>query len=221
MHVYPTNPIRTVFMTGCQFLKVAKPKLTICSASIHIAPMANAEYISENVTFWKDVYGFTMDRMSEGIYNDARLEIIKPADLAAPTTLVGGCSMHEVSAKTLKSWQNAVIITFDRDLESLDAFVVWFDIFFASKPITTVLTCATDFKDGLAFTTGPYGKATHWAQVVLLIEDSGFQEPIEKGESMTASFGYAPDPDNPRSMDVIATWKIGEGGKEMTQTWKM
>ena len=67
------------------------------------------------------------------------------------------------------------------------------------------------------------GKPTHWAQIVLLVKEDGRVGggTIEKGETVTASFGYSPDPDNARSIVVTGSWRIGEGGKEMSQKWKI
>ena len=181
--------------------------------------MASPEYIADNVTFWNNIYGFKMDRMMEGIYGEARIDVVKAANLAGPETMVGAAQMREVPLEHLKDWRNQVSLTFDRDIESLDAFVIWFDIYFAGHPVAT-LTSAREFKDGVAFTTGPRGKETHWQQVVLLVKDNGVKRPIKKGETMAAEFGYRPDKENVRSIEVTGSWKIGDG-EQRKQTWRL
>ncbi|KAG9820550.1 S-adenosyl-L-methionine-dependent methyltransferase, partial [Aureobasidium melanogenum] len=38
--------------------------------TMHLAPLADQDWISDNITFWRDVYGFDMTAMMEKIYED-------------------------------------------------------------------------------------------------------------------------------------------------------
>lgn len=42
-------------------------------ANIWVAPVADPEFVADNVTFWRDVYGFDMRAMQAGIYDEARV----------------------------------------------------------------------------------------------------------------------------------------------------
>ncbi|KAG4221567.1 hypothetical protein PC116_g29957, partial [Phytophthora cactorum] len=42
-------------------------------ANIWLAPVSDPQYVADNITFWRDVYGFDMRAMQAGIYDEARV----------------------------------------------------------------------------------------------------------------------------------------------------
>ena len=42
-------------------------------ANLWLAPVADSDYLADNVHFWRDVYGFDMRAMQSGIYDDAQI----------------------------------------------------------------------------------------------------------------------------------------------------
>jgi protein arginine N-methyltransferase 3 len=76
-------------------------------------------------------------------------------------------------------------------------------------------------KKGVAFTTGPGGKETHWKQGVLLIDNTEARTVSRKeGDQLSGVLEYAVPEDNSRALNVCMTWKF-DGEKETQQTWKM
>ena len=59
------------------------------SATMWIAPVADPEFVEDHINWWRDVYGFDMKAMQEGIYKEARIEVL-PGGIAVA---VGRCML--------------------------------------------------------------------------------------------------------------------------------
>ena len=113
------------------------------------------------------------------------------------------------------------------DIDALDGFIIWFDSFFmpSREDLVPENARAEEWakagKKGVAFTTGPGGKETHWKQGVMLIDNTK-ETPVarKKGEHLAGVLEYAVPEDNSRALIVGLTWQFDEE-KEMSQTWKM
>ncbi|KAK6587142.1 hypothetical protein PZA11_000432 [Diplocarpon coronariae] len=191
-----------------------------------VAPVADPEYIADHIAFWRDVYGFDMKAMQAGIHDDAQI-LHMPARVicADPFPFLQLC-LYTTTVEDLvfkRKWQAKL----SEDIDALDGFVIWFDSFFMPSRQDPVPENARAEewtkagKKGIAFTTGPGGKETHWKQGVLLIENTK-EEPArhKAGEVIFGELEYAVPADNSRALDIGMTWKFG-GEKEHSQTWNM
>ncbi|KAI1213676.1 S-adenosyl-L-methionine-dependent methyltransferase [Annulohypoxylon truncatum] len=83
------------------------------------------------------------------------------------------------------SFTHPYTLTLARDVDVLDGFLIWFDIFFSPTPPSTTTTttavatsasaaewASLDPQNRVAFTTGPHGPDTHWKQGLLLCKPS-------------------------------------------------
>ena len=122
-------------------------------------------------------------------------------------------------------------------LLGLHGFALWFDMVFTSSgQLPKRITSADDVGDEegtVAFTTGPYGDATHWCQSFLPIRGpieevgvSGF--PLKSGQHIQGSLEYAAPEKSPRDLHITVKWMIEEStiGEEKAtergeQTWVM
>ncbi|KAL2069731.1 hypothetical protein VTL71DRAFT_14410 [Oculimacula yallundae] len=191
-----------------------------------VAPVADPEYISDHIAFWRDVYGFDMKAMQAGIHDDAQVLHMPARTVCADPFPFLQLSLHTTTVKDLvfkRKWQAKL----KEDIDALDGFIIWFDSFFMPSREDTVPENARaeewtkDGKKGIAFTTGPGGKETHWKQGVMLIENTKEKPASHKaGEEISGELEYAVPEDNSRALNVGMTWKFGEN-KERTQTWKM
>jgi protein arginine N-methyltransferase 3 len=135
-------------------------------------------------------------------------------------------SLHTTAVKDLvfkRKWEGKLKL----DIDALDGFIIWFDSFFMPSRDDSVPEnakaeeWAKAGKKGIAFTTGPEGKETHWKQGVMLIDNTK-ETPVSRkeGEQLSGELEYAVPEDNSRALTVGMTWKF-DSDKEMSQTWKM
>jgi protein arginine N-methyltransferase 3 len=191
-----------------------------------VAPVADPEYISDHIAFWRDVYGFDMKAMQAGIHDDAQVLNMPSSTICAEPYPFLQLSLHTTSVKDLvfkRNWK----VKLSQDIGTLDGFIIWFDTFFLPSRENLVPEdaraeeWAKNGKPGIAFTTGPFAKETHWKQGVMLIDNIKGQPLGRKaGEELSGELEYAVPEDNSRALNVGMTWQFGAENTN-TQTWKM
>lgn len=193
------------------------------SATIWMAPVQDAEYVADTVSFWRDVYGFDMKAMQENIYDEARILVMPPAAVCGKPHPFKVLDLHTVKAEELvftASWESKIT----RDIDSLDGFLIWFDNFFANSradPVPAPDVTPEEFvklKPGyVAFTTGPFGKETHWKQGLLLQPPQKLKASQPK---LAGQIVFSALQENARALDIKVTW-MEEGQEEQSRTWKL
>lgn len=198
-------------------------------ATIWAAPVTDDWYITEHVSFWQDVYGFSMEAMRTGIYDEALVETLPEKALCGQPFQLIQLQLHDVRAEDLNftsKWSTKLT----RDVDNLDGFLTWFDIFFTSSRNETIspasLTPAewraqNTNESRVGFTTGPYDTETHWKQGLLLV-------PAEKdgpsggkaGSEMSGEATFSALQGDYRALSIGMTWsRPGEEGR--SKTWKL
>jgi protein arginine N-methyltransferase 3 len=191
-----------------------------------VAPIADPDYIADHIAFWRDVYGFDMKAMQAGIHEDAQVLNMPATTVCADPFPFLQLSLHTTTVKDLsfkRKWEAKL----KSDIDALDGFIIWFDSFFVTSREDLVPEnaraeeWAKAGKKGVAFTTGPGGKETHWKQGVMLIDNTK-ETPVarKEGEHLAGVLEYAVPEDNSRALIVGLTWQFDEE-REMSQTWKM
>jgi protein arginine N-methyltransferase 3 len=188
--------------------------------TLRIAPISDHEWISESTgeRFWKDVYGFDFSPMIPGgALNDHEVGVfdVSPKAICGEVSTFYEIDISRVTVGQLDFTANFEI-TLAKYIDRLDAFAIWFDTFFlphdamADLSSADALSWEEDGNDGTAFSTGPYGTATHWHQAVLLIgkEDSGRE--VKAGSTLKGTVTYKKRRRDARGIDVEVTWE-GEG----------
>ncbi|EKD14655.1 uncharacterized protein L3040_000178 [Drepanopeziza brunnea f. sp. 'multigermtubi'] len=192
-----------------------------------VAPVADPEYISDHIAFWRDVYGFDMKAMQAGIHDDAQVLHMPARTICADPFPFLQLSLHTTTVQDLvfkRQWHSKL----SEDIDALDGFIIWFDSFFMPSREDPVPEDARAEewtkagKKGIAFTTGPGGKETHWKQGVMLIDNTK-EKPVghTAGEEISGELEYAVPEDNSRALNVGMTWRFGDEKKDGKQTWKM
>ena len=191
-------------------------------ATLRIAPFADSDFIASHISFWHSVYGFKMSSMVTGIYDEANVRSTEPSALAGDSTVFLRLPLHTITAEELtfiKEFQ----VTLNEDIDRLDGWSIWFDIFFMPSRDSTVPDDAVPSemqkKGHVAFTTGPHGPETHWQQGILLI-DHGRKggAPLQKGQTITGKVGYKKNGDKSRLLDINIDWDAEEG-RSGSQRW--
>ena len=196
--------------------------------TLFLAPLADPDYITDHIAFWRSVYGFKMDSMLAHIYDEVLIRDVDPNNLPGAATPFFRLDLHSITADQLDFTDMPFHTKLEENIDSLDGFVIWFDAFFltskeASGSLPSDSQAAEWAKDrGVAFTTGPLGPSTHWQQGVLLIDHGkpGFQ-PLEKGQTIDGTVGYKKRSDDQRALNIDVKCRVEEGKNSGKQTWSM
>ncbi|KAI0831622.1 S-adenosyl-L-methionine-dependent methyltransferase [Hypoxylon sp. FL0890] len=233
-------------------------------ANLWIAPVADPQYIADNVSFWRDVYGFDMHAMQAGIYDEARVLSWPLSSSSTPqsqplsprstfslfssennTTTISGppsafklLDLYHTQTADL-SFTAPFATTLARDIDSLDGFLVWFDMFFSptrhdSNSAVELASTADEWaradpQNRVAFTTGPHGKDTHWKQGLFLCKpskagsdsesklmDGASTTALKKGTEIKGEVTFSIPEDHARGLSIKVSWNGNKG-----QTWAL
>lgn len=192
-----------------------------------VAPIADPDYISDHIAFWRDVYGFDMKGMQAGITDDAQVLNMPSNTICAEPFPFLQLSLHSTTVKELifkRKWQ----MKLTQNIDALDGFIIWFDSFFMPSRDDKVPEDAKAEewcragKKGIAFTTGPKAKETHWKQGVMLIDNIKETPASRKaGEELCGELEYSVPDDNSRALKVAMMWRFNGDAKERSQAWNM
>lgn len=185
-----------------------------------IAAVHDPDYMNDYVHFWKHVYGFSMTAMMENIHQEINVHYLEKSALTSEPVAFCHLPLHTVKTSDLTFTKPFELVVKD-DVESLDAFVVYFDNFFgiSRKQAIADDARAESWQDGVSFTTGPLGKATHWKQGVMLIEGKK-NEGAKNGEVVKGEVTYRKSKNNSRELEIEVSW-AGSGATQKTQLWHM
>ncbi|KAI1099092.1 S-adenosyl-L-methionine-dependent methyltransferase [Jackrogersella minutella] len=196
-------------------------------ANIWLAPVADPQWVADNVAFWRDVYGFDMRAMQAGIHEEARVLTWPAADLAGAPAAFKLLDLYRAQVADL-SFTAPFRTTLTRPVDPLDGFLVWFDIFFSPSRADSASSvdlassaapwAALDPQARVAFTTGPHGPETHWRQGLLLCKPprSDAAASLDAGSEVQGEITFSIPEDHARGLAIKASWN---GRKE--QRWAL
>ena len=196
--------------------------------TLFVSPFADPDYITDHVAFWRSVYGFKMDSMLAQIHDEVLIRDVKSEHIPGSAHSFFALDLYSISTDRLAFTAVPFTVELEESIDSLDGFVIWFDVFFLpSREAVQSLGSDTGAEKwakshGVAFTTGPAGQSTHWRQGVLLIDPGkpGSQQ-LEKGQTIEGTIDYKKRDENQRSLDIKLDWKVKDSSYEGTQTWCM
>ncbi|KAF1813624.1 protein methyltransferase [Eremomyces bilateralis CBS 781.70] len=193
--------------------------------TLQIAPAMDSDYFRDNVDFWRDVYGFKMSAMGEKMHDDALVCQLKEKNIAGKSYPFLVLPLHDITTKDL-SFTREFNVTLEKKDAQLDAWVVWFDTFFLTSPDATLEpdARAENWKDpsrGTAFTTGPFGKETHWMSGVFWIDQTKTKtSDLKTGDTVSGTITYRQGKSNKRGLEVDISWSSPKEPKVSgTQAW--
>ncbi|KAL4810046.1 S-adenosyl-L-methionine-dependent methyltransferase [Aspergillus unguis] len=193
-------------------------------ATLRIAPLADSDLVQSHIGFWHDVYGFNMKSMLTGIYDEALVRTVPTSAIAAEPEIFLTLPLNTITVEEL-SFLKEFEVSLKEDIDALDGWAIWFDIFFMpsreSELPPNAVPSDLEKKGIVAFTTGPDGKETHWQQTILLI-DHGKKNGVgmKKGQTIKGKVGYQKKDANSRSLDITVDYdaQVGEKG---SQKWAL
>ncbi|KAI0162620.1 S-adenosyl-L-methionine-dependent methyltransferase [Pestalotiopsis sp. NC0098] len=198
------------------------------SCNMWIAPVADSEYVMDNVHFWRDVYGFDMKAMQSGIWNEVRvLHWPKDTVCGAPAGFKL-LDLYTIKAEDLTfstTWRSEL----SQDVDAVDGLLIWFDNFFApsrENQGVDAQSVADDWakqdQDRVAFTTGPFNTETHWRQGFLMHKyKEGESTAFKKGDVLEGEVTFEPPADMPRGLIIKTSMGVSGQDKKHVQSWDM
>ena len=176
-------------------------------ASMYVAMIEDAEYKSEKIHFWDNVYGFDMSCIK-------KIAILEPLvdTVEGEAQLSNACKLITFDLKTVTKEQLDFSASFKVHVTRNDfchAIVAWFDVDFSAchKPIT--------------FSTGPSDEYTHWKQTVFYLEDD---LTASVGDTMTGNISCKRNAKNPRDLDIVIDYTFDGAAQakvEKTQKYRL
>lgn len=181
-------------------------------AVLRIAPFSDPQYVSDNIAYWRDVYGFDMKAMQEGIYDDARVEVVPEQSICGTSHPFRIINLSKVQVDDLvftTNWRSSLY----KDIDGLGGFVIWFDTFFATSSSGSIVDESTT-PDGwaaqqagqIALTTGPFTKDTHWKQGLLLTPTKQPEEHLKVACQLTGTVKFVIAENNARALAIHISW---------------
>lgn len=204
--------------------------------TLHVAGFSDSALVESHVSFWHSVYGFSMSSMLADIYEDILIRQVSPDKIASTSATFLQLSLYNVTKEDL-NFIKYFEVTLKEEIDALDGWVIWFDIYFApSREISfpgqasSSNSKSTDRHEpspqereaedqnndhddqigvAVSFTTGPFGPVTHWEQAVLLI-DHGEARPcrLNAGRKITGTIDYHKSKKYPRDLDIGMIWRV-------------
>jgi protein arginine N-methyltransferase 3 len=200
--------------------------------TMHLAPLADQEWISDNITFWRDVYGFDMTSMMEKIYEDTLVRhpnkdtIVGRSKDELPFKIL---DLHTVTVADL-DFTSDVSFTLNKDIDNLDGFCTWFDTLFLQSRkdeipvgmLRGVKPPKTDEDKTVFFTTGPFGPETHWRCGVLMIDATEKDDQaLAQGTVIEGNVTFKKNKDAKRNLNINMNWEIKGTETKNKQLWYM
>ena len=196
-------------------------------ATLRIAPVADPDWVAGNVSFWRDVYGFDMQVMMEKVHEDVLVRRVEPEAVVGDSVVFKALPLHTVRRDDL-TFVEKFGVQLDRDVDALDGWVVWFDTFFLTSPDAAISEEARAEEWGAkldgsnAFTTGPYGKETHWQSAFMAVDHvKSTGQPLKKGQQINGLVGYRRRQDNDRELDITISWDVASSAEKGSQVFIM
>lgn len=184
-------------------------------ATLRIAPLADSDLKTSHIDFWRDVYGFDMTAMLDRAHEEVLVRLADEKELAADSVAFLELDLHQTKLEDL-TFTKPFKATWKDGFRLLDGFVVWFDIIFGTSRAQNIkpgMTAAEAKKTGLvSFSTGPHSEATHWQQVIFLIEEP--KDEFTTGNEIEGEIQYLKKQGQERSLDIEISWvKAASGGE--------
>jgi protein arginine N-methyltransferase 3 len=193
---------------------------------LHVAPISDEDFIEEHIEFWRDVYGFNMSAMHDKIYEDILVRQMPAASLAGPSFPFAVLPLHDIKTADLVFVKNFQV-KLSKDISSLDGWLVYFDTFFLTSRTAELPgnaraeTWSSSSNDGLAFTTGPQGKETHWRSGILIVDRSkASPNHLQEGTMINGLIEYRKGGEHNRGLEIEVKWQDSIGSPA-EQTWYM
>lgn len=160
-------------------------------ATLYLCAIEDAQYKSEKIDFWDNVYGLNMSCIKNVALTEPLVDTVDPEQV-----MTNVCAAFSIDTTTVTVEELSFAVPFRLTAirhDYMHALVAYFDIEFSHclKPIS--------------FVTGPHVKPTHWKQTVLYVDRA---LPMQQGESIEGVLACRPNRKNPRDLDIAIEYEF-------------
>ncbi|KAI9765174.1 MAG: hypothetical protein M1840_007767 [Geoglossum simile] len=193
-----------------------------------LTPVCDPDYVADRILFWHSVYGFSMTGMITGMHKEVNIRHNSPSTLAGSSSPFLQLPLHTITPSEL-TFDCNFESTVTEDSDGLDGFIIWFDTFFLlSREGSVPADARAEMwkREGVAFTTGPGGKETHWQQALLFKDwEEGPRSALEKGGKVRGRVEYKKRVHNSRELGIGVEWEVvssdGKTAEQRKQLWTL
>jgi protein arginine N-methyltransferase 3 len=182
-----------------------------------VAAVSSEDLILDTTSFWNDVYGFDMRAMKEKMTDDVLIRHLPSSAIASEPVVFKTLNLYDTKVADL-DFKAEFELSVNDDVESLDAFVIYFDTFFLPSrddqlPVAPRADKWLKAARGIAMSTAPGlpEKETHWRQGVCLINpETTFKLPAGQQRKLTGTIQYELGRKKSREADIEIEWKVND-----------
>ena len=175
-------------------------------ATLYVAAIEDADYKSEKIDFWTNVYGFDMSCIREVAMTEPLVDNTNAKQMVTPgvpvfTVDIATCTVADLAFK------QRFVLTASRN-DYVHGFVGYFDIGF------------TQGHTVIGFSTSPMSRYTHWKQTVFYLNH---ELAVAAGEQINVVLECGPNQKNPRDLDIQIgyEWSGATGQVKAAQEYRL
>jgi len=172
-------------------------------ATLFLAGIEDAEYKSEKIEFWDNVYGFDFRCIKEIAYREPLVDVVDSQAVNTSPYEILSLDLNVCKKEDLTFRSNFDL--WGQRKDRLHALVAWFDISFAAchKPVY--------------FSTSPQSKYTHWKQTVFYLRSP---IPLTDRSKVSGWIDVAPNKKNERDLDISLHVEYDDDGEDRSETYE-
>ncbi|CAG9460087.1 unnamed protein product [Pedinophyceae sp. YPF-701] len=162
-------------------------------ASLSLCGIQDAEYKSDKIDFWENVYGFNMSCIRTLALMEPLVDCVEPDQI-----VTSEATLLEIDIYAMRKEQATFSVPFRMEVKQQDymhAFVGFFDITFGTP----------QGGQDVYFSTSPRNRPTHWKQTVFYLEHT---LDVSPGDVIQGTISCAPNADNPRDLDIALSYEF-------------
>lgn len=167
-------------------------------AVLYMTPVNMSKYVSENILFWDNVYGYDFSAVKYAVLGNKMCEpsitTIEMSQCLTEPEIFCEFDLKTVTLKDVQNINQTLSYTFNTG-GLLHGFVSWFDIEFKG-PVQNNSNQATKT---VTLSTSPATRDTHWKQTVIFLPTS---LSVEEGDQITANIDLSQDESNKRHYNI-------------------
>ncbi|RXW22484.1 hypothetical protein EST38_g3361 [Candolleomyces aberdarensis] len=193
------------------------------------------EIYKDRIGFWNDIYGFDMSTMSEGLYDEAIIDVLGPETVLSNPYTIKDLILKDITIRQLDFSTPFTLVSTAEQRSKISAFVLYFDTYFtvSGNPVPPE-TQVRNIKEGevvvaevwpvgnksapqrrqsqsgrkekiTSFSTGPQSSPTHWKQTIFMLKEPFC---VSEGTTVTGVFHCRKKQDNSRELDVEIHYSV-------------
>lgn len=177
--------------------KLMKPGGIICPnrCTMNIAGIDSQSFYDKHVTFWDNVYGYSMKSLKFECMSEPLVTIVPPENIITSDGQVACFDIMTCTVDQVKSFSSDFSLKAKRN-GTIHAIVGWFMTYFDHPKLSTKVELSTS----------PFDPSTHWKQTTFFIK-----EPIvvKEGDCLEGRISVTRPKDSDRALRVELAFRGG------------